>query len=72
MYKPSQPAQYILYCDQSQYRIYCAGWLALYTTDRLHLNFKIRAGSPLYVLLLSGVNRGVIPHGADGAGPPAD
>jgi hypothetical protein len=41
MYKAGQPAQYILYCDQRQYRIYCAGWPALYTTDYLHLKFRI-------------------------------
>ncbi len=36
-----QPAQYIWYYNQSQYRIYCAGWPALYTTDHLHLSLKI-------------------------------
>ncbi len=30
-----QPPQYSLYSDQSQYRIYYAGWPALYTTDSL-------------------------------------
>ena len=46
VYKASQPAQKILYCDQSQYRICCAGWLGLYTTDHLHLSFKSSPASP--------------------------
>jgi hypothetical protein len=52
-----QPAQYILYCDQMQYRIYCAGWPVLYTMDHLHLSFKSfqassgrqRTGPPVYL-----------------------
>jgi hypothetical protein len=57
MYKAGQTAQYILYCDQSQYRIYCAGRLAVYTMDHHHLSFKSspassgrwQTGSPVYV-----------------------
>ncbi len=57
VYASGQPAQYILYCDQLQYRIYCAGWPAVYTTDHLHLSFKSspassgrqRTGPPVYL-----------------------
>jgi hypothetical protein len=61
-----QPAQYILYCNQSHYRIYCHGWPALCTTDHLHLTFKSslassgwqRTGLLVYVWRLLGLVRG--------------
>jgi hypothetical protein len=52
-----QPDQYILYCDQSHYRIYYSSWPALYTRNHLHLTFKSfsansgwrQTGPPVYL-----------------------
>ncbi len=35
-----QADQHSIFCT-AQYRIYCAGWPAFYTTDHLHLSFNI-------------------------------
>jgi hypothetical protein len=46
-----QASQHSIIC--TQYRIYCAGWLARYTTFRIHSSFNFRADSPLYICLTS-------------------
>ncbi len=35
VYRAGQPSQYIMYCNQMRFRIHCAGWPALYTTDHV-------------------------------------